>query len=115
MDEISVLIASANSEGSGESAHAQTGQNLHCSHAQTKDVDEGSRPKFRLQALLDTSARAFIRGIYAYAISTKILCPGPLLLNLYEYTNAVTDIDIDMKRQLNSVCYCLGNKIPFLP
>ena len=35
------------------------------------------RPKFTPQALLDTSAWAFIRGIPAYAISMKNLCTGP--------------------------------------
>ena len=64
VDEISVLIASASSEGSGESALAQTCQSLHCSHAQTMDEDEGSRPKFRLRALLDTSVWVFIRHLH---------------------------------------------------
>ena len=40
--EISVLMASTSSEGSGESAHAQTGQSLSFSHAQSMDVNEGS-------------------------------------------------------------------------
>ena len=37
----------------------------------------GLKPKFRPLALLDMSAFAFIRGIWAYAISTKISCTGP--------------------------------------
>ena len=45
MIEVSVLIVSGSKEGSGVSAHnAQTHQSLCCSHIQSMDVDEDSKP-----------------------------------------------------------------------
>ena len=37
------------------------------------------RPKLRPVSSLDTPACAFIRGIYAYAISTQISCAGSII------------------------------------
>ena len=39
--DISVLIVLVNSEGSDESAHAQTRQSLRCSHTQSRGFDKG--------------------------------------------------------------------------
>ena len=41
-----VLITSACSKGAYQSAHMQTHNNLHCSHTQGIDVDEGSVSSF---------------------------------------------------------------------
>ena len=39
-------------------------------------------PKFRPLALLDASTWAFFEDLCAYAVSTKILCGGPLVFKL---------------------------------
>ena len=62
VQEISVLIKSASSEGSGESALVQTCQSLRCLHPQSMDVDEGS----------DSSFAGYISmGIYLRHIGVK--------------------------------------------
>ena len=65
-----MYIALFSSEGLGESV--QTRLSLHCSHAQSIDADEDSG-----QDLLDMSAWAFVRDIFAYAICYKISCACP--------------------------------------
>ena len=54
--EILVFFGNSNSEGSGEPAHAQSRQSLHCSHTQSRNVDERLRANFQHIAPLGSRA-----------------------------------------------------------
>ena len=67
----------------------QTCQSFCCSHTQSMDVDEGPDKKFRLLALLDISAWAFIGCIYdelgVRSLHTSIAQNWKFTMSLLQY------------------------------